>query len=1199
MTQRNDITRNAIRTGEPRAPRDVAINQGQVLLDTDHNEQGRLILDRVEKGTSDILGAPDRFVVQAGSDAFDLTVGGGPGDFLIAAGHGWLDGWRVENAAETKFSTQPHPPTDPDFGNQGVIALKALVRYIDPVEEPALADKALGNAQASGRTLIDWQVFPVPLPAADAESCATAYTSDAWGEISAPSTGKLAFLVEASAASIDPCSLTPEGSYSRLENLLYRIEVHDGEADPTDANADGPRFKLDKLKIKFSRRNASLLARVTKIAGSEITVTPPARDPRIWFAPGQYAEIVSVHDDLDALGALKSERLFRVSSTSDDRVVLQATGPQISATGIADDGDWFLRLWDAFSDGAGMKELALGGGGLSQKIDLGDGLAVQLGEGAAGRLRRGDYWCCAARADGTIEWPVSGGNFERLLPQGPETRYAILGTYDDTGAAFDLGDCRVPFAPLTEQLQVIALGGDGQEVLADSQNAGLVPLPFKLRVGVIRGSTPLVGETIHFRIIKGGGQLDGGGNDVTALTDANGVAETGWSLGPADPDQQVEAVRLAPGNKQTHAPIRFNGFLSRADQTSFDPANTPSLSGAFDVQTAIELLAGQAQVGCSTYVVQEGSDWVAILEAIRDGEGAAVCFQRGLYETDRTVMLAKKGHLKISGAGPGTRIVAKGVEVALDFAGCASVELCHLHVATPTSSIKVGDVEHRGGAVTISDCNDVAVIDSILQCGAGSSAQRSCLRIAGVPLAGHRATVRDCEFRTGYMQDALIISDCDQIAVRDNSFTTIARPQILDFPILVKDRGWVAKMARALVRSPYSLMPPKSGSGPIIRGRKYTARVSSAIPQSEWTAMIEADPPMPGDERSKAGFDRYVERILVKVLKQPQLLPSYEANLRNLESSLGAAAGRQLSDPVRRNLLANTVHEAEPLKVDSAPGLNSVWLDANGHSVRFESPLPASDWQVALKKSGEIGAITDYRTFRRALFRISRRLIMDESFAASLPSFGAWRDLYIKQLASVSRDAISCVGKALGKVSITGNRVVDFELGVRVATSHGKWNRLYKTKGNTQQRYVRLAARAVDVSDNQVLARTHGPSAVAPFAMMFGDADSIRVHGNELHYADLRMEVEREPFQLDYANGMRLFGHFGRLVSVKGNHVTLAKRAILMTWRKTQGVPDTYWPYNWIFADNMGNWQKDENLAVQLFVPDSSKVELRNNRPPF
>lgn len=55
MTQRSDSTRTTIPTGEARPLRDVRLNQGQVLLDTDLNEQGRLLLERIETETQGTL----------------------------------------------------------------------------------------------------------------------------------------------------------------------------------------------------------------------------------------------------------------------------------------------------------------------------------------------------------------------------------------------------------------------------------------------------------------------------------------------------------------------------------------------------------------------------------------------------------------------------------------------------------------------------------------------------------------------------------------------------------------------------------------------------------------------------------------------------------------------------------------------------------------------------------------------------------------------------------------------------------------------------------------------------------------------------------------------------------------------------------------------------------------------------------------
>ena len=172
MTIRNDATRTRIPIKEKRRPRAVVARQGQVLLDTDFDQQSRHQLERIEIETRDSLGSPGRVLVPAGNDGFTVP-DGALANFDIKAGRGYLDGWLLENADDCKLQTQPHPRTGSTLTTPRAIALKALVRHIDPVEEPKLADPALGDAQASGRALIDWQVFPFDITGGGVVTCAT------------------------------------------------------------------------------------------------------------------------------------------------------------------------------------------------------------------------------------------------------------------------------------------------------------------------------------------------------------------------------------------------------------------------------------------------------------------------------------------------------------------------------------------------------------------------------------------------------------------------------------------------------------------------------------------------------------------------------------------------------------------------------------------------------------------------------------------------------------------------------------------------------------------------------------------------------------------------------------------------------------------------------------------------------------------
>jgi hypothetical protein len=602
MTMRTDATRTRIPITEKRRLRAVAARQGQVLLDTDVDQQSRHHLERLEIETVDTLGgSPGRLLVPAGNTGFKITPDGAPLNFNIGAGRGYLDGWLLENPAVCKLTTQPHPRTGDTITVPTVVAIKALVRHIDPVEEPKLADVALGDAQAAGRTLNDWQVLPFNITGAQTITCATVLSNATWQALTAPSTGTLAVQEQAAAPSTDPCSLTPGGGYTRLENLLYRIEVHGGDVNAAFPTIDGPRCNLHNLKIKFSRRNASVMVRIDKITVNEFKVSPPVLDPRIWFAPGQYAEIVSIHDDVDPRAALANERLFRVANASDDIVKLEATGAQITATGASDNGTWFLRVWDAFPGGGGIATVsAPSNAATSAEIDLGDGLKVTLGNGGStGTFRRGDYWTCAARADGTTDWPKTGNVGNPMTPHGPEVRYAPLAAMTGANAATTVEDCRIPFATLSDRA-LLYRGGDGQGLFSTAVS-GMVALPAKLRVAVMRGETPVVGATVRWSFVGPGGascQINGAlcnaAANVETTSDTNGLVEVTWSIDAARrlDLHQVKAA-LVGATAPLEPPVVFTAVFETAAHTSYTPGACSHLVTVTNVQDALDTLCSK------------------------------------------------------------------------------------------------------------------------------------------------------------------------------------------------------------------------------------------------------------------------------------------------------------------------------------------------------------------------------------------------------------------------------------------------------------------------------------------------------------------------------------------------------------------------------------------------------------------------------
>jgi hypothetical protein len=602
MTIRNDATRTRIATREQRRPRAVVSRQGQVLLDLDLDQQSRHVLGRLETETVDTLGSSGRLLVPAGNTGFSITPDGANAalNFDIGAGHGYLGGWLLENLAVCKLATQPHPRTGDTLTTPAIIAVKALIRHLDPVEEPTLADAALGDAQASGRALIDWQVFPfnVVVDGEPTLTCADVPSNKAWQDLTAKSTGTLEVAAQTATPSTDPCTLTPSGGYTRFENLLYRFEVHTGDANAAFPSVDGPRFNLDNLKLKFSRRNASLMVRIDKIDSASLTVSPPALDPRNWFAPGLFAEIVSVHDDVDPRAALANERMFRVLHADDDLVVLDATAAQIAATSATTDGTWFLRLWDAFPDGSGIATVsATGGAKVSADIDIGDGLKISLGTGT---FRRGDYWNVAARADGSIDWPQTSGSPDPMPPHGPEVRYAPLAVMTGNSVNPAIEICVIPFGTLSDR-ELEYRGGDGQSVFTPLTSS-MVDLPATVRVAVMRGETPVNGATVRWSFVgpPGGSCHINGSNcdantSVDITTKSDGLAEVTWSIDAARhlDVHRIQAALLSGTALSKDLPIVFSATFETAAHTGYTPGKCATLTNVNNVQDALDTLCSQ------------------------------------------------------------------------------------------------------------------------------------------------------------------------------------------------------------------------------------------------------------------------------------------------------------------------------------------------------------------------------------------------------------------------------------------------------------------------------------------------------------------------------------------------------------------------------------------------------------------------------
>ncbi len=238
----------------------------------------------------------------------------------------------------------------------------------------------------------------------------------------------------------NPCLAPASVGYRRLENQLYRVEIHRGGT-------------LGKASFKWSRDNGTVVTAIEGIVGSIITVHDVGPDDALGFAHGQWVELTD--DALDLNGLPGQLAQIDTVNAATREITLQGVTPKpLAATtsGIDPARHPKLRRWDQI-DQTGAPVTDQGIETAAGWLPLEDGISVQF---SAGQYRTGDYWLIPARtATEEIEWPP----FEvpNLNPQ-PQPRLGIEHHYcrlalirvQDGAVDKDITDCRKFFPPLTE-----------------------------------------------------------------------------------------------------------------------------------------------------------------------------------------------------------------------------------------------------------------------------------------------------------------------------------------------------------------------------------------------------------------------------------------------------------------------------------------------------------------------------------------------------------------------------------------------------------------------------------------------------------------------------------------------------------------------------------------------------------------------------
>jgi hypothetical protein len=413
-----DITRRSFRS-EKHYTRTIQ-QQGRVPLDADWNEQLDIQRHFERQASVDVIG--ETGVPKDGDNpgsSFAIGISADGSDLTIAPGHMWVDGTLCENdsISAVSYKNQPDLPNPPAVATGDyVLYLDVWQRHVTGLDDPSILEVALGGADTCTRAKTIWQAKlvagncqtnPLSVPTGSLKARAKQHTDD------------------------KPCVVTPQARFRRLENQLYRVEIHQGGNEQT-------------ATFKFSRDNGSVVSAwlpdaANPGASDRLKLTSLGRDSTLGFSEGQFVELI---DDTRELAGQPGD-LHKIITTFPD-----STSIQLDATvDIANfPRNPRVRRWDQTASALLSTAPAVAG----DFVDLEDGVQVQF---QAGSYSSGDYWLIPARTiSADVVWPTDSATNPLALPRaGIEHRSANLATVHFDGTRFTfLGDCRKQFPPLTD-----------------------------------------------------------------------------------------------------------------------------------------------------------------------------------------------------------------------------------------------------------------------------------------------------------------------------------------------------------------------------------------------------------------------------------------------------------------------------------------------------------------------------------------------------------------------------------------------------------------------------------------------------------------------------------------------------------------------------------------------------------------------------
>jgi hypothetical protein len=666
----------------------VRHQQGRVQLEADFNEQADINNYLERTANLDEIG-PNGAPYTAPTEFRHFKLAGASlANLVVAPGRFYLEGLLLENDAPAQgvaLNAQPHLPADAPIVNipdndgadhwvtladapadgRYLAYLQVAERHVTALEDENLREVALNGPDTTTRVQTTWQVRLLKIAAAN--DGGPAGCGPAAALLPKPGRGRLTISQKPPAPQTDPCEPGGGGGYTGLENHFYRMQIFKGGA-------------LGAATWVWSRENGSVVVAVENFIAEpapstqyfKVEVNSLGRDDILGMAQDNWVELLDDRSEqLGQPGTLA--QIKDIKSTIDGGYILLLSEDVANFKPSGNDPKLFhprLRRWDQSKGLQPDCSLLTSAGPVELENGIQASFSVEAGSGP--EFEPGAYWYVAARAlTGEVEI------LSQAAPRGAK-RYALLSLLDFTANnPPEIIDCRPQFVPAVEMVNLLYVGGDGQQGEAGKA------LPAGLQVSVTRGQLPVPGAKVCFTPQGNSGTVSAS----PAETGPDGVARVTWTLSSDTGLQVVEACLLLPdGSDAPNPPVRFNALLA------------PKQVGGGN---------------CCCLTVGPEGDFKnltdALVEALKAGENgevsrACVCLMPGEHVLDGFDYESPNPkvniHVHIRGCGPASRVILTSM---LTLRRLASFTLEDLAIESPFVA-ETGD-----GALGLHECGEVTL----------------------------------------------------------------------------------------------------------------------------------------------------------------------------------------------------------------------------------------------------------------------------------------------------------------------------------------------------------------------------------------------------------------------------------------------------------------------------------------------------------